>query len=181
VKAWWVLQTVRGVFGACDGRLKVRAGDAAGELTIDASRLDTGHNRRDRRLRSPDFFDVEPHPQIVFSATAVTARDGGLAVTGELTIGSSRVRLEIPVNVEHMADGLLRLKGKRTVSRQAAGVTWNKLGMIGDDAMLHAQLTFSAQPDNAARHAGRVDRVDQDQVGPSLPPQPVRWCTMSAR
>jgi hypothetical protein len=52
-----------------------------------------------------------------------------------------RVRLEIPVNVEQMADGALRLEGKTTVSRKAAGVAWNKLGMIRDDAMLDVQLT----------------------------------------
>jgi hypothetical protein len=78
----------------------------------------------------------------VFTATAVTARDGGLTVTGELAIGSSRVRLEMPVNVEQMPDGALRLEGKTTVSREAAGVAWNMLGMIRGDAMLHAQLTL---------------------------------------
>jgi polyisoprenoid-binding protein YceI len=142
VKEMWGLHAVRGVFGAYDGSLNVRAGGAAGELTIEAGSLDTGNNRRDQHLRSPAFFDVERHPRIMFTATAVTARDGGLTVTGELAIGSARVRLEIPVNVEQLADGVLRLEGRTTVSRQAAGVAWNKLGMIRGDAMLHAQLAL---------------------------------------
>jgi polyisoprenoid-binding protein YceI len=75
--------------------------------------------RTPANLRSPDFFDVERQPRIVFAATAVTARDGGVTLTGELAVGSSRVRLEIPVNVEQLADGALR-----------------------GDAMLHAQLTL---------------------------------------
>jgi polyisoprenoid-binding protein YceI len=78
----------------------------------------------------------------VFTATPVTARDGGLTVTGELAIGASSVRLEIPVNVAQIADGALRFDGKTTISRKAAGVAWNKLGMIGGDAILHAQLTL---------------------------------------
>lgn len=78
----------------------------------------------------------------MFTATALTARDSRLTVTGELAIGSSRLRLEIPVSVEQTADGALRLKAKTTVSRKAAGLAWNKLGMIGSDAMLHAQLTL---------------------------------------
>jgi polyisoprenoid-binding protein YceI len=142
VKEMWGLHTVRGVFGAYDGSLKVQAGGAAGELTIEAGRLDTGNNRRDKHLRSPAFFDVERHPLIVFTATALTARDGGLTVTGELAIRSSRVRLEIPVDVEQVADDALRVEGNTTVSRKAAGLAWNKLGMIRGDAMLHARLTL---------------------------------------
>jgi polyisoprenoid-binding protein YceI len=143
VKDMWGLRTVRGRFGDCHGSLNVRAPDAVGELTIDAASHDTTHHRRDQHLRSPAFFDVERHPRIVFTATALTARDRGLAVTGELAIGSSRVRLAIPVNVEQMADNALRLEGKTTVSREAAGVAWNLLGMIRGDAMLHARLTLT--------------------------------------
>jgi hypothetical protein len=110
------LRTVRGVFGAYDGSLEVRAGGVAGVLTIEAASLDTANDRRDRHLRSPAFFDVEHHPRIVFRATAVTARDGGLTIEGQLAIGSSRVRLEIPVDVEQMADGALRLEAGRRVA-----------------------------------------------------------------
>jgi hypothetical protein len=52
------------------------------------------------------------------------------------------VRLEIPVNVERLADGALRFEGRTTVARQTAGLGWNKLGMIRGDAVLHAQLTL---------------------------------------
>lgn len=145
VKEMWGLRTVRGVFGAYDGSLKVRAGDAAGELTIQAGSLDTGHDGRDRQLRSPRFFDVERHPRIVFAATAVNARDRGLTVEGELAIGSARVPLEIPVDVEHLADGALRLEGTTAVSREAAGLDWNLLGMIRGDAALHAHLTLERE------------------------------------
>ena len=69
-------------------------------------------------------------------------KEGGLTVAGELMIGSSRVRLEIPANVEQMAGGDVRLEGQTTVSRTAAGVAWNGLGMIRGDATLHARLTL---------------------------------------
>jgi polyisoprenoid-binding protein YceI len=99
VKDMWGLRTVRGRFGDCHGSLNVRAPDAVGELTIDAASLDTTHHRRDQHLRSPAFFDVERHPQIVFTATALTPRQAGPTITGELTIGTSRVPLEIPINI----------------------------------------------------------------------------------
>ena len=142
VKEMWGLRTVRGGFSAFGGSLRVRAGGVAGELTIEAGSLGTGHERRDRHLRSPAFFDVERHPRIVFTVTAVTPRDAGPAVTGELEIGASRVRLEIPLNVERLPGGALRLDGDTTISRQAAGVGWNRLGMIRGDARLHAQLVL---------------------------------------
>lgn len=121
----------------------MQADGATGELTIEAGSLDTGHDRRDRHLRSPAFFDVERHPRIVFAATAVTARAGGPIVTGRLAIGSARVALEIPVAIEHAPDSALRLEGKTTVARTAAGLAWNKLGMIRGDAMLRAHITFT--------------------------------------
>jgi len=142
VKDMWGLRTVRGVFGAYDGTLELRAGGAAGHLTIEAGSLDTGNRRRDRHLRSPAFFDVEQHPRIVFTATAVTPRHGGLTVEGELAIGSSRLRLAIPVDAERIASEALRLEGRATVSRSAAGVAWNRLRMIHGDARVHARLTL---------------------------------------
>ena len=58
-----------------------------------------------------------------------------VTVTGELAIGSSRARLELPVNVERLADGALRLEGRTIVARQTAG-------LIRGDAVLRAQLTL---------------------------------------
>jgi polyisoprenoid-binding protein YceI len=146
VKAMYGLLTVRGAFGAYDGTLTVRADRAAGELAINTDSLDTGNQKRDQHLRSSDFFDAERYPQIVFTTTTVTAGDRGLTLTGELTIGSERRRLEIPVDVERSADGTVHLDGRTTVSRSAVGIAWNRLRMIGDDAQLHAQLTLTRAP-----------------------------------
>jgi polyisoprenoid-binding protein YceI len=138
VKAMYGLQTVRGVFAAYDGRLTVTAGGASGELTIDAASLDTGNQKRDRHLRSADFFDAERHPQIVFTTTAVGGRDRGLTLSGALRIGSACLRVEIPVDVERTADGAIRLRGGTTISRAAVGIDWNWLGTIHDATQLHA-------------------------------------------
>lgn len=148
VKNLWGLQTVRGVFGACRGTLAVRAHGVVGELAIEANSLDTGNKKRDQHLRSPDFFDVDRHPQIAFTTTAVAEDGDRPTVSGELVIRTSHVPLAIPVTVEQTADDALRLKGKLTVSRQAAGLTWNRMGMVGDEATLHARLTLDrVQPD----------------------------------
>jgi polyisoprenoid-binding protein YceI len=58
----------------------------------------------------------------VFTTTAVAARDRGLTLTGELTIGSQSRPLEIPVDVEQTGDGAIHLDGRTTISRAAVGV-----------------------------------------------------------
>jgi polyisoprenoid-binding protein YceI len=142
VDEMWGLRTVNGVFRAYDGSLEIRDGAAAGLLTIVTESLDTGNERRDRHLRSPDFFDAERHPQIVFAATDVRPRDGDVTISGVLVLGSARVPLEIPATVDRTLDGALVLEGEATVSREAAGLAWNRLGMIRGDVVLRAQLTL---------------------------------------
>jgi polyisoprenoid-binding protein YceI len=148
VKEMWGLRTVRGTFDAYEGNLTVVGDAATGRLTIDAGSVRTGHPRRDRHLCSPAFFNVEQHPQILFTATGVAGSDENLTIAGDLAIGSSRVELQIPVSAEQAADGTLRLEGSVAVSRQAAGLNWNALGMIRGDALLHARLVLRATAPN---------------------------------
>ena len=169
--------------------MTVRAGGAEGELGTDAGSIDTGNKRRDRHLRSPNFFDVERQPRIVFAATAATARDGILTVTGELATGSSRVPLEIPVSVEQVADGALCVEGKTTVSREALGLGWNMLGTIHRDAVLHARLTLhlasahlaSATPRNQSACGAGVARVARSTFQLASVPRSLRIARASGR
>ena len=142
VKDLWGLRTVRGGFGTCDGDLEVRDRAATGRLTIDARSLDSGHARRDDHLRSPDFFDVERHPQIVFTVTRLSPRGSGLTIDGELLVRTSRVPLTLPLDVVWLAAEAVTLEGRTTISRRAAGLGWNKLGMIRDAVTLGASITL---------------------------------------
>lgn len=57
------------------------------EATIDATGIWTGEPQRDAHLRSPDFLDVEKHPQITFRGGQVELIGGhDYLVTGDLTI-----------------------------------------------------------------------------------------------
>jgi polyisoprenoid-binding protein YceI len=141
VKGMWGMVTVRGVFHEFSGTLDASGSGAHGELTIDATSLDTGHEKRDRHLRSADFFDVERHPRLLFRASAVTDDEGALAVIGVLVVGASQVELRIPAELkrgDHAGD--LELRGECTVPREALGLNWNKLGAIRGDARLHAAI-----------------------------------------
>jgi polyisoprenoid-binding protein YceI len=66
---FWGLATVEGEFKSYAGTLDLSA-DPAIELTIVAASVQTGQRKRDRHLRSPEFFDAEQHPQIRFASEA---------------------------------------------------------------------------------------------------------------
>jgi polyisoprenoid-binding protein YceI len=84
-----------GEFELVRGVLAVGPDAIGAELTIDATSLNTGNKRRDRHLRSADFFGADKYPEIRFETAAVTYRHGGLAIGGDLRIGESRLRLHL--------------------------------------------------------------------------------------
>ena len=54
------------------------------ELAVD--KVDTGNDRRDGHLKSPDFFNAKQFPTITFKSTSVKKDGDKLAVTGNLTM-----------------------------------------------------------------------------------------------
>jgi polyisoprenoid-binding protein YceI len=150
VKTMWGLATVSGRFTRFDGHLRIHTDGAAANLAIEAASLDTGHAKRDQHLRSADFFDVAEHPSVSFVATAITARAGdGLTIIGDLAVAGRSIRVELPVEVARREQGRLGLTTTATVSREQAGMTWNRAGMIRGDALLTVELELTADRDGA--------------------------------
>ena len=81
--------TMRGKFNQQSGSLNY---DPAGKkasvtIEIDAASIDTGHEKRDQHLSSPDFLNAVEHPTITFKSTKVGWSGDKLStVTGNLTI-----------------------------------------------------------------------------------------------
>ena len=69
-----MVSKTRGSFPAVSGTITIGDDpvDSSVEVTIDAAGVDTGDERRDGHLRSPDFFDVEQFPTISYRSTRVT-------------------------------------------------------------------------------------------------------------
>ena len=131
VPGLWGLALVKGRFQRLDGWLEVDEDRQwRMELTVDAAGLDTGNRRRDRHLRSADFFDVEHHPHVRFHSSRVIHQGGGrLRAEGELEAAGGRAPVQAEVTVEH-AGGCIELDGAASVDHRELGMTWSPLGVI---------------------------------------------------
>ena len=75
------------------------------QLQVAAKNVDTGVEKRDNHLRSPDFFNVEKHPLITFKSRSVKAKgQTHLEVVGDITLlGNTRtVRIDVVQTGEGM-------------------------------------------------------------------------------
>ena len=81
--------TMRGKFNKQSGTMSYdfAAKKASVTIEIDASSIDTGHEKRDAHLSSPDFLNVVENPTITFKSTKSSWNGIKLeTVTGDLTI-----------------------------------------------------------------------------------------------
>jgi polyisoprenoid-binding protein YceI len=108
---------------------------------VAATSIDTKNARRDKHLRSADFFDIENHPDITFAADGVSATDGGVQVTGSLTIRGRTRPAAIDAKVS-VTDDEVQLDGVLQVNRADFGLTWNFLGIAGMDNTIVVHAVF---------------------------------------
>ena len=125
---FWGLATIKGHFDDFEGRLDLSA-DPAIELTIDAASLQTGHRKRDRHLRSADFFDAENRPWARFVSNSVVVQGDTLRVRGFLFARDESIPLELDAQVRRI-DEELEIEAATFASHRELGMTWSPLGMI---------------------------------------------------
>ena len=128
---------VNGRFNDFQGQIQFdpdKPGEVKVEGTIDAASINTNHEKRDRHLRSKDFFDVEKHPTITFVSTKVTDVDPATK-TGKLHGKLNMHGVERPVvfDVAYLGTGTDPwgntrggFTAKTTVNRKDYGINWNE-------------------------------------------------------
>jgi polyisoprenoid-binding protein YceI len=132
-----MVSNVRGRFHGVKGVIDLEGEDFSGsvvDVTIDAATIDTGVEKRDAHLRSPDFFDVEKFPTITFRSKEVSsAGPGELKVVGDITIHgvTKEVVLDVEGPTQAITDpwGNVRVGAAAStkINRKDFGLTWNKV------------------------------------------------------
>jgi polyisoprenoid-binding protein YceI len=125
------------------------------EAEIDVNSISTGNKQRDEHLLSPDFFDVEKFPKIMFRTTRVEAAGGNRGkVTADLSIrGMTRsISFEVewlgPVKSPFSGKSSIGFRGAAKINREDYGIelgyTMEGGGLvIGKDI----DITFDVQAD----------------------------------
>lgn len=123
---------VRGTFRGVEGTLTVgeHPEEAALNVTVAMTSVDTREEARDAHLRSADFFDVENFPTMTYVATAVHPKGDHWIADGQLTIhGTTR---PVPLSIEFLGSisdpwGGSRIAFSATgeIDREEFGLTWN--------------------------------------------------------
>lgn len=126
-------------------------------VTIQAASIDTRNERRDKDLRSADFFGVDSFPTLAFKSTRITPEGANrYEVEGDLTMHG--VTKPVTLNAEFLGAGPFGIGGRAmgrkagfsataTIDRKDFGITWNRTldqggTLLGDD--VHIVLEVEA-------------------------------------
>lgn len=158
-RSMWGLAPVNGVFRQVKGEGALAPqGAVSGTVTIAASSIDTKSSKRDRHLCSPDFFDAERYPDIVFALNDVQTSPDGVTVTGVLTVRGRTLPVSFDAQVAASEGDELCVDAEVSVNRADFGLTWNQLGM----ASMHNILTIHAAV-FTRRSPGRAPQAGDNQ------------------
>jgi polyisoprenoid-binding protein YceI len=130
-----MVSKTRGHFPSVTGTVTIGddPADSSVEVSIDTASVDTGDEKRDGHLRSPDFFDVEQFPAISYRSTRVTpVAPGRFEVDGELTVRDVTKPVQLQVTFEGaVTDPWGNTRGgfaaSAEVDREDFGLTWNQV------------------------------------------------------
>ena len=83
-----VVTKVRGRFDEVKGHIVTAENplESAVDIAIDLRSVSTNNKQRDDHLRSPDFFEVETHPELTYRATGARQDGENFVLDGELTL-----------------------------------------------------------------------------------------------
>ena len=151
-----MITNVTGKFDQFEADLETEGDDFATsqiQVKIATASVNTNNTQRDQHLRNSDFFEIDRHPEILFTSTKIEKVDGeNYVVSGNLTLkGISKA---VNLNVEY--NGLTKdpwggqragfaITGK--INRAEFGLSFNtalETGgfALGDEVKINAEVQF---------------------------------------
>jgi polyisoprenoid-binding protein YceI len=150
-----MVSNVKGLFHKFNGQFEIddkEITNTRASAVIDVASIDTGIEKRDEDLRSPNFFDVAKYPSMTFeSKKMVRTGANRFRMTGDLTMHG--VTRELVLDMEGLETvvkdpwGNMRRGATLTgmVNRRDFGLTYNKLletgGLVvGDEVKINIEV-----------------------------------------
>jgi polyisoprenoid-binding protein YceI len=146
-----VISTVDGKFDQSEGTLDLNENFEKSKVkaSVDIGSIDTGLEKRDTHLKSPDFFDAAKYPKMTFESTSIAGSTDSFKLTGNLTIKG--VTKKVTFDGKYLgtvADGFGNQKAaftaKTKINRKDFGLNWNSMieagPVVGDQVTIDLRL-----------------------------------------
>src|SRR5204863_6979251 len=128
-----MLSKVRGQFTDFSGRIEVGDSpeDSRVEVEVKTESITTHTEKRDQHLMSGDFLEIEKHPVLTFTSTAVRPTGGtSFELDGDLTLKG--ITRPVTLSGEFLGWGpdmegepMFAASAKKTIDRRDWDMTWN--------------------------------------------------------
>ncbi len=148
----YLVGTFKGQFREADAKLVVDGSTATIKGTAKVDSVDVKDENLAAHLQSPDFFDAERHPELIFSATDVDLSGDTVSAHGSLTIKGVTRPVDVTGRItDTLVDGYGRervgLELTAKVNRHDFGVSWNMPlptgePSVGDEVTIVTELYF---------------------------------------
>jgi polyisoprenoid-binding protein YceI len=127
--------SVQGRFDRFEGAIQfdpAKPEDTAIHVSVESASINTNHAKRDKHLRSDDFFDVEKFPELTFVSTKLADWSGSKGkLHGKLTIHG--VTRDVVFDVDFLGQGAdpwgnvrAGFRARLTIDRKDYGLKWNQ-------------------------------------------------------
>jgi len=148
---WMGISRVHGSFDDFLGSIAYDAKDPTRSsvmIVIRTNSIHTGFERRDKDLKSANFFDVEKFPNITFSSRSIEKQGDGYLVRGPLTIHGVTKEVEVPMTFngemhDSRHDHRIGFEGHLKLNRKDYGV----VGPAPMNALLDKGIVIGEQVD----------------------------------
>lgn len=149
-----MITNVKGVFKEFEASIYTTGDDfmsAEVDFWMDPASVDTGSADRDTHLKAADFFDVENHKEITFTANTYEAvdNDGSYELYGDLTIKGITKRIKLDVEFGGVVKDPwgnekagFSINGK--INRKDWGLNWNATLEAGG-LLVSEEVTISCE------------------------------------
>ena len=119
---------------------KADASKSSFTFELKTENVDTGNEKRDAHLKSPDFFDAKQFPTISFKSKSVKADGDKYSVTGDLTMHGETKEITLTLNkVSEKDTGKMGFRTgwttETTLKRSDYGMT-GMVGPLGDEVTI---------------------------------------------